>query len=195
MIGFPPRESAAPRMKFHRRIVPHKIEQPPRAAHEARHDAVRVNRLEPVRNRPGRVEVLQAVGKHLRVDAEVALPAESREHRVRDHADADLKHGAVLHEVRNVLSDARVCLRDCVLRVLRERTIREDERRHALEPHMRCAMRARPSSRCLLQKRKSVPWILIQPRQGRIRIVRGSSFSFAPRLPARTHGQSPCSRT
>ena len=134
---------AVARVELNFGIVAHEVEHAPRAVHEARHDAVRVDCLESVCDRAGRVQIHEAVGKHLGVDAEVALFAEPREHRVGNRADAELEHRAVLHEVRDELPDACVGLRHRLRRMLHERAVRVDECRDALEPHMRRAMRAR----------------------------------------------------
>jgi hypothetical protein len=51
-------------------------------------------------------EVDDAVGEHLRVDAQILVVVQLRQHRVRDAADAHLQGGAVLDQVLgNQLAD------------------------------------------------------------------------------------------
>jgi hypothetical protein len=75
---------------------------------ERRDDAPGVHLLSRVRDDAGLHEVHEPVREHLGVHAQVVVPAEARQHRVRDAADAHLQRRAVGDERRHLLADAHL---------------------------------------------------------------------------------------
>ena len=110
---------------------------------EARDGAVTVHLLVAIGDDATLEQRYQPVAEHLGVHAEVELVLEEGEHRVENGADAHLQRGAVVHQGRDDVPDARRHVGLHGWRALDERTIREAERVYARERHHGVSMRAR----------------------------------------------------
>ena len=122
-------------IKTHQRIVVHEIKQLLRAVDETGDDASLAHLLEPVGDRTGFNQLDDAVGKHLRVDAEVLLVFHARQRRIRNATDAHLQGRTILHQIGNQLPDLGLHVRFRLGVMRLQRTVGGDESADPAEWH------------------------------------------------------------
>lgn len=95
-------------VEFDEGIVVDEIEDFLGSGDKAGGDSAGVDGLTGVGDRAGVVQINQAVGKHLGMDAEVLPVVEAGENGVGDSADAHLQGGTVGHQLRDDVSNLRL---------------------------------------------------------------------------------------
>ena len=108
-------------------IVVNVIVNPPRADGEAGDDFAMVRRLARAVDGARLDQLNNAVGDHLRVNAEVFLVLEEAKHRLRNAPDAELNGGTVFHQRGDVFGDLPGRLGDFSRRHFQNRRLRRHQ--------------------------------------------------------------------
>ena len=131
------------RVELDERVVVDEPVQPPRSHHEAGHDAPGMHLLETVGDDARVHKIDDAVGEHLRVNAQIVLVGQPPEGCVGDRANAHLQRRPIGHQIRHMRADLIVHRSRRRAQMFRQRPIGHDERVQARNVQQRVSMCSR----------------------------------------------------